>query len=201
MVLLPVWPWHSRIFCLPTSRMWAFGLCSLYSPLLPNGRLHLRLFSTGKHGLLAPLFGPHFLLPISLELGLKRMQWFNFISMCAVLDSSLAKFIGLFLFLAGSLRSNTRVFVAQSCPTICDPMDPSVHGPHGPYQSSLPTEFSRQEHWSGYHALLQGIFPTQGNDCTWCLNHRATDLLYSPTALLCALFIFLWLNLAYLAAY
>ena len=46
------------------------------------------------------------------------------------------------------------VSVSQSCPTLCNPMNcsppgPSVHGTlHG------------QEHWSGLHALLQGIFPT-----------------------------------------
>ena len=36
--------------------------------------------------------------------------------------------------------------------------------------------FSRQEHWSGCHALLQGIFPTQGSNpdlrhCRWILYH------------------------------
>ena len=36
--------------------------------------------------------------------------------------------------------------------------------------------FSRQEHWSGFHALLQGIFPTQGLNpglphCRQILNH------------------------------
>ena len=40
---------------------------------------------------------PSFPPPLSLELGLKRIHWFNFISMGTVLDSSLAKFIGLFL--------------------------------------------------------------------------------------------------------
>ena len=69
-------------------------------------------------------------------------------------------------------------------------MGPSVRGPHGLHQAPLPTQFSRQEHWRSYHALLQGIFPTQENDCTRCLNHRATDLWCSPPALLCALYIF-----------
>ena len=32
------------------------------------------------------------------------------------------------------------VFVAQSCPTLCDPMDQGV---------SLSIEFSRQEYWRG----------------------------------------------------
>ena len=42
----------------------------------------------------------------------------------------------------------------QSCLTLCNPMDGLR-----PY---LPMGFSRQEYWSGLHALLQGIFPTQG---------------------------------------
>ena len=31
-------------------------------------------------------------------------------------------------------------------------------------QAPLSMEFSRQEYWSGVHALLQGIFPTQGSN-------------------------------------
>ena len=34
--------------------------------------------------------------------------------------------------------------------------------PHG-RQAPLSMGFSRQEYWSGLHALLQGIFPTQGS--------------------------------------
>ena len=30
------------------------------------------------------------------------------------------------------------------------------------HQAPLSTEFSRQEYWSGFHFLLQGIFLTQG---------------------------------------
>ena len=30
------------------------------------------------------------------------------------------------------------------------------------HQAPLSMGFSRQEHWSGLHALLQGIFPTKG---------------------------------------
>ena len=46
------------------------------------------------------------------------------------------------------------VLVAQSCPTLCDPMDcgPPGSSVHGILQA---------EYWSG-HSLLQGIFPTQG---------------------------------------
>ena len=36
----------------------------------------------------------------------------------------------------------------QSCPTLCDPIDGSPPG-------SPPMGFSRQEHWSGCHFLLQ----------------------------------------------
>ena len=46
------------------------------------------------------------------------------------------------------------VLVAQSCPTLCNPMDCSSLGSsvHGILQAS---------YWSGCHSLLQGIFPTQ----------------------------------------
>ena len=46
--------------------------------------------------------------------------------------------------------------VAQACLMLCDPMDCSLPA------SSV--EFSRQEYWSGLHALPQGIFPTQGSN-------------------------------------
>ena len=60
----------------------------------------------------------------------------------------------------------------QSCPTLCDPMDYSPSG------SSCPWGFSRQEYWSGCHALLQGIFPTQGWNpgllhCRWILHQQS----------------------------
>ena len=32
------------------------------------------------------------------------------------------------------------------------------------HQVSMSMEFSRQEYWSGFHFLLQGIFPTQGSN-------------------------------------
>ena len=38
--------------------------------------------------------------------------------------------------------------------------------------SALSMNFCRQEYRSGFHALLQGIFPTQGsNPCLFCLLH------------------------------
>ena len=40
------------------------------------------------------------------------------------------------------------------------------------HQAPLSMGFSRQEHWSGLHALLQGIFPTQrSNPHLLCLLH------------------------------
>ena len=48
--------------------------------------------------------------------------------------------------------------VTQSCPTLCDPMDCSLPGSsvHG----CSPGKNTRV----GYHALRQGIFPTQGSN-------------------------------------
>ena len=47
------------------------------------------------------------------------------------------------------------VLCAQSCPTLCDPMDCSLPG------SSVYGNFPRENIGVGCHALLQGIFPTQ----------------------------------------
>ena len=39
-------------------------------------------------------------------------------------------------------------------------------------QAPLSMGFSRQEYWSGLHALLQGVFPTQGSNLSLlCLLH------------------------------
>ena len=46
--------------------------------------------------------------------------------------------------------------VAQSCPTLCNPMDCSPPG------SSVHGDSPGKNTGVGYHALLQGIFPTQG---------------------------------------
>ena len=63
-------------------------------------------------------------------------------------------------------RTTTRVCsVAQSSPTLCTPQTEA-------HQAPLSMGFSRQEHWSGLHALLQGIFPTQqSNPHLLCLLH------------------------------
>ena len=54
----------------------------------------------------------------------------------------------------------------QSCPALCDPMDCSPPGSsvHGILQARI-------LEWGG-HALLEGIFPSQGpNPPTLCLQH------------------------------
>ena len=49
------------------------------------------------------------------------------------------------------------------------------------HQAPLSMGFSRQEQWSG-HALLQGIFPTQGlNLCLLCLLHPAGGFFTTST--------------------
>ena len=49
-------------------------------------------------------------------------------------------------------------FVAQSCPTLCDPMDCSLPG------FSVHRDSPGKNTEVGCHALLQGIFPTQGSN-------------------------------------
>ena len=48
--------------------------------------------------------------------------------------------------------------VAQSCPTLCDPMDYSLPG------SSVHGDSPSKNARVSCHALLQGIFPTQGSN-------------------------------------
>ena len=60
--------------------------------------------------------------------------------------------------------------VTQSCLTLCDPMDCSLPG------SSVYADSPGQNPGVGYHALLQGIFPTQGSNpglphCRQILDH------------------------------
>ena len=53
----------------------------------------------------------------------------------------------------------------QSCPSLCNPWTVAC-------QTFLPMGFFRQEYWSGCHALLQGIFPTQESNLRLlCLPH------------------------------
>ena len=60
--------------------------------------------------------------------------------------------------------------VAQSCPTLCGPMDFSPPG------SSVHGDSPGKNTRVGCHALLQGIFPSQGSNpgrlhCRWILYH------------------------------
>ena len=65
-------------------------------------------------------------------------------------------------------NSMSKVKVAQSCQTVCDPMDCVCQAPwNSPGKNT----------GVGSHSLLQGIFPTQGwkpglSHCRWILYHR-----------------------------
>ena len=61
-------------------------------------------------------------------------------------------------FLAHPLKSHCVCLVAESCPTLCDSMDCSLPG------SSVPGDSPGNNTGVGCHALLQGIFPTQGSN-------------------------------------
>ena len=64
--------------------------------------------------------------------------------------------------------------VVQSCPTLCDPMDCSLPG------SCVHGDSPGKNTGKGCHALLQGIFPTQGSNTglqhcrqiLYCLSHQ-----------------------------
>ena len=56
------------------------------------------------------------------------------------------------------VQSFMKVKVAQSCPTLCDPTD------YSPLGSSVHGDSPGKNAGTSCHALLQGIFPTQGSD-------------------------------------
>ena len=64
---------------------------------------------------------------------------------------------------AGVLKVQKRSEVAQSCPTLCDPVDCSLPG------SFRPWNFPGKSTGVGCHFLFQEIFPTQGSNP--CLSH------------------------------
>ena len=75
------------------------------------------------------------------------------------------------------LRDWTALYlVAQLCPSLCDPMDCSLPG------SSIHEDSPGKNTGVGCHALLQGIFPTQGlnpglRHCRhifYCLSHQGS---------------------------
>ena len=53
------------------------------------------------------------------------------------------------------LWESVRVLVAQSCPTLCDPIDRSPQAPPS-------MEFSRQEYWNGLPFPSPGDLPNPG---------------------------------------
>ena len=64
----------------------------------------------------------------------------------------------------------TMCLIAQSCLTLCDPVNSSPPG------SSVHGDFPGKTTGVGCHALLQGIVPTQGSNpgllhCRWILYH------------------------------
>ena len=79
--------------------------------------------------------------------------------------------------------------VAHSCPTLCDPMDSSLH------QAPPSMGFSRQEYWSGLPFPSPGNLATQGlnlglshcRQTLYCLSHQGseheTDLKFETEAL------------------
>ena len=69
--------------------------------------------------------------------------------------------------------------VAQSCPTLCDPMDCSPPG------SSVHGIFPGKNTGAGCHALFQGIFPTQGSNprLLRLLQRQAGSLALAPTSM------------------
>ena len=60
-------------------------------------------------------------------------------------------------FLLQCMKVKSESEVAQSCPTLSDPMDCSPPGSsvHGNFQANPSMGISRQECWSGVHCLLQ----------------------------------------------
>ena len=76
------------------------------------------------------------------------------------------------------LLEKVKVLFAQSCLTLCDPMDCSLWPWNSPGKNT----------GVGSHSLLQGIFPTQGSNpgllhCSQILYHLSKPLQYSWVSL------------------
>ena len=95
-----------------------------------------------------------------------------------LIKSNVSTVLNVFLLLSVPWWFLLSVSVAQSYPTLCNPTDCSLLG------SSVP-EFSRQEHWSGSHSLLRGIFLTKRlnlglprcRQIIYHLNHPVSQLM------------------------
>ena len=75
-----------------------------------------------------------------------------------------------FLWNPVKILAHCAVLSVQSCPTLCDPMDCS------PPSFSVHEDSPGKNTGAGCHALLWGIFPTQGSNpgllhCRWILYH------------------------------
>ena len=67
---------------------------------------------------------------------------------------------------SGCQMSHMHMSVAQSCPTLCDPMDHSLSG------SSVHGIFPGKNSQVGCNAHLQGIFSTQGSNLGVLWSHQ-----------------------------
>ena len=100
------------------------------------------------------------------------------------------------LWLSATDHITCMCLVTQPCPTLCNPMDSS------PPDSSVHGDSPGKNTGVSYHALLQGIFPTQGwnpglPNCTrsfYCLSHlgisKSKEFEYDETLKLCCKIIF-----------
>ena len=87
--------------------------------------------------------------------GGKRRKEFDFLRLKGFLQSSL-KHRTLWCNQNHKYSVQCLWLIAQSCPTLCNPIDCSLPG------SSCPWEFSRQEYWSGLSCPPPGDLPNPG---------------------------------------
>ena len=75
--------------------------------------------------------------------------------------------------------------VAQSCLTLCDPVDYGPPGSSWPTRLLSPWDFPSKNTGVGCHFLLQGIFPTQGsNPVLLHCKHLLISWLQSPSTVI-----------------
>ena len=95
------------------------------------------------------------------------------------------------LLLGRQVMNNIASEVAQSCPTLCDPIDCMQ-----PTRFLCPWDSPGKTTGRGYHFLLQGIFPTQGSNpglllCRQMLYHLGIGV--SKNSVSDILFLELWI--------
>ena len=100
---------------------------------------------------------------------MKKFRKLNIKTLTVQRNSLVIQWLGLYTSTAGGmglvpggrtklLYSMLLCLVAQSCPTLCYPMD------YNPPGSSVNGDSPGKNTEVGYHVLLQGIFPTQGSN-------------------------------------